>query len=116
VLLLCLCVLLQGLRVVYLEGRCLLRLLHDFYHTATADAQQSTAVAAAPAAAEAERLAAAAAAPAAANLSVVEGVAAAEQVAAMLASFLQSFMDAAGSSGSAQQQQQQQQQASAAPC
>jgi hypothetical protein len=106
--------LLQGLRIVWMEGRRLLKLLNDFYLAATGDTQPP---AAAAAAADGPR----GAGTAAAQLSVVDGVAAATEVAAMLASFLQSFLDTAGansssSSGSGQLSQQQQQQQGVSCC
>lgn len=84
---------------MWLEGRRLLKLLNDFYLTATADA-----------AAVDGPTAAGTAGP---RLSVVDGVAAATEVAAMLASYLQNFLDTAGassSSSSGRQSHRQQQQ------
>jgi hypothetical protein len=103
-------VLLQGLRIVWLEGRALLKLLNGFYATVTADVQDTKEAAAADGCAAAAG--AGVAGGARTGLPVLQAVSAATEVAVLLASFLQSFLDSSSSGsygGSLQQQPQQQQ-------
>jgi hypothetical protein len=109
------CLLLQGLRIVWLEGRMLLKLLNGFYATVAADVQHDKAAAAA---ADGSAVAAAGLAGGArTGLPVLQAVSAASEVAVLLASFLQSFLDSNSSSyGGSLQHQQQQQEPGSSPC
>jgi hypothetical protein len=89
--------------VVWLEGRTLLRLLDSFFSTATAAAAD-------PKTAAGSAASAAAGGSAAVDLSMVDAVAAACEVAVLLSSYLQSFLDTACPSKPQLPSQQQQQQ------
>jgi len=110
------CLLLQALQVVWLEGRRLLTLLNSFFSIAAADRyQQAPRASAAAAGASGQHCAQQLGASGASAgtgwaLSAVDAAAAATEVAAMLASYLQSFKQASDQSASGPGPHQQQQQ------
>ena len=111
----CVSALLQPLRVVWMEGRRLLKLLNGFFTLATCDLQPTTpqpvgsdAAAAGAGSNQGRSSQQGTAASGAARLSAVDAAAAASEVAVMLSSYLQSFLQAADSNAPSSTLQQQQ--------